>query len=244
MAAQSPSPSPSPFDPKPNLPPPPGPVNPLPPVIVALFVILIGIEAAFTLGARGFVGGPGAIGWRLAALQEYSFSGEVLDWMLRNGRYPPEQLMRFVTYPFVHASFTHALFAGVMLLALGKMVAEAMGSVATIVIFVLSGVGGALVYGFALDDPNPLIGAFPPIYGLIGGFTYLLWLRLGQVGAEQLRAFSLIGILLAIQLIFGLFFGGGKDWVADLAGFACGFALSVVLVPGGWARLLRRLRQK
>jgi membrane associated rhomboid family serine protease len=49
---------------------------------------------------------------------------------------------------------------------------------------------------------------------------------------------------LAIQLVFGLLFGSSAEWVADLAGFAIGFALSTVLVPGGWSKLVKRLRQR
>ena len=45
-------------------------VNPLPPVVVALFLILVGIEVVFQLGARGLAGGPDAVGWRLAAVQK------------------------------------------------------------------------------------------------------------------------------------------------------------------------------
>ena len=37
------------------------PVNPLPAVVVALFLTLLGIELVFTLGARGLVGGPDAV---------------------------------------------------------------------------------------------------------------------------------------------------------------------------------------
>lgn len=49
-------------------------VNPLPPVVVALVLFIMGVELAFTLGARGLVGGPTAVGWRLDALQSYAFS--------------------------------------------------------------------------------------------------------------------------------------------------------------------------
>lgn len=220
------------------------PLNPLPPVVIALFLVIVGLEVAFNLGARGLVGGPQAVGWRLGTLERFAFSAEIFDWMRESGRWPIEHVMRFVSYPFVHASFTHALFAGVMLLALGKMVGEAMGSFAVLLIFFVSAAGGALVYALTVGGPTPLIGAFPAVYGLIGGFTYLLWLRLGQLGEKQVRAFTLIGFLLAIQLIFGLLFGANAEWVADLAGFAIGFVMSTILVPGGWARLVDRLRQR
>ncbi len=218
-------------------------VNPLPPVVVAMFFFLMGIEIVFQLGARGLAGGPGGVGWRLEAMQTYSFSGEILDWMWQTHRWPVEHLIRFVSYPFVHASFTHALFVGVFLLAIGKMVAEVFGSFAFLLVFVLSGIGGALAYAILLNDPVPLIGGFPPIYGLIGAFTYMLWLSLSTVGANQARAFTLISFLMGIQLVFGLLFGGNNDWVADLAGFATGFCLSFFVAPGGWSRLRERIRR-
>ncbi|APZ51946.1 rhomboid family intramembrane serine protease [Salipiger abyssi] len=219
------------------------PLNPMPPVVMALFIVIVGVEAVFSLGSYGIVGGPAAVGWRLDAMERFAFLAPVLQWMLQTGQFPAEHVIRLFSYPFVHGNFTHALFAGVMLLAMGKMVAEALGSLRTAVLFFASTLGGALAYGLLLDTRVPLIGAFPPVYGLIGAFTYLLWLRLGQMGAQQIRAFSLIGMLLAIQLLFGLIFGGSQDWVADLGGFATGFLLATVLIPGGWARLLARFRR-
>lgn len=220
------------------------PLNPLPPVVIALFLVIVGIEVVFNLGARGLMGGPQAVGWRLGTLERFAFSAEIFAWMRETGRWPIEHVLRFVSYPFVHASFTHALFAGVMLLALGKMVGEAMGSLAVVLIFFGSAAGGALIYALSIGSSAPLIGAFPAVYGLIGGFTYMLWLRLGQLGENQIRAFTLIGFLLLFQLIFGLLFGANSEWVSDIAGFAIGFALSSVLVPGGWSKLVDRLRQR
>jgi len=218
-------------------------VNPLPPVVAALFLFIIGIEAVFSLGARGLIGGPEAIGWRLAAIEDYAFSGEILAWMWETGRWPVQHLIRFVSYPFVHVSFTQALFVGVFLLAMGKMVAEVFGGLAMLAVFVLSGIGGALGYGLLANDPYPLIGGFPPVYGLIGAFTYMLWRSLSQVGANQARAFTLIAFLMGAQLLFGLIFGLQSDWIADLAGFAVGFGLSFFVSPGGWARIRRGVQR-
>ncbi|NDW45157.1 rhomboid family intramembrane serine protease [Ruegeria sp. PrR005] len=218
------------------------PVNPLPPVVVALVLFIIGIELAFSLGARGIVGGPQAVGWRLAAMQSYAFSPDILAWMWDSGRWPVEHVIRFVTYPFVNVSFTQSLFVCVFVLAMGKMVAESFGSVAMLVVFIASGAVGALGYGVLTDSPVALVGGFPPVYGLIGAFTWLLWRNLSRVGENQARAFSLIAFLMGAQLLFGLLFGGGLDWVADLAGFATGFALSFFLAPGGWSRIRGRIR--
>jgi len=44
-------------------------VNPLPPVVVALFLVLMRIEVSMSLGAHGIISGPQAIGWRLKPAQ-------------------------------------------------------------------------------------------------------------------------------------------------------------------------------
>ena len=222
----------------------PSPVNPLPPGVIALVLIIMGIEAAFSLGARGIVGGPEAIGWRLDAVQSYAFSAEIFAWMWETGQWPAEHLIRFVSYPFVHVAFTQTLFVCVFVLAMGKMVGELFGDAAMVLIFVMSGTGGALGYALLTQSPVPLVGGFPAVYGLIGAFTYILWRQLSLVGAQQSRAFTLIAFLMGIQLLFGLLFGGTSDWVADLCGFATGFGLSFFLAPGGWARIRNRIRRE
>ncbi len=220
------------------------PINPLPPVVVALALLIIGIELVFQAGARGFAGGPDGVGWRLEAVRTYAFSGPILDWMIQTGRWPAEHLMRFVTYPFIHVSFTHALMVIVFLLALGKMVGEVFGTLAVLLVFFLSAIVGALAYGFLSGSSAPLVGGYPAVYGLIGSYTFMLWLSLAGTGANQMRAFSLISLLMGLQLAFGLLFGGGKDWIADLTGFATGFGVSFLLVPGALGRILERLRNR
>lgn len=218
------------------------PVNPLPPVVVVLVLAMVLVEAAFSLGARGLVGGPEAVGWRSAAIQQYGFSNRALTWMIENRIFRPDYAIRFVTFPFIHGSFTHMLFAAVMTLAMGKFVGERLNQMAVLVLFFGSAMLGALTYGLILPDGPGLIGAFPGVYGLIGGFTYLLWVRLGQMGAQQSRAFTLIGLLLGLQMVFGVLFGTRPMWIADFSGFIFGFLLSVALVPGGLRRLRERIR--
>jgi membrane associated rhomboid family serine protease len=220
------------------------PFNALPPVVVALALPIVAVELLLGAGARGLVGGPAAVGWRLDALRDHAFFGPVLHAMIEAGRWPLSELARFVTYPFVHYGFTHMLMVIVFLLALGKMVGEVFSAFAVLVIFFASAIVGALAFTFLTADPTPLAGGYPAVYGLIGAFTFILWVRLGQQGAPQLRAFSLIGLLLFVQLVFGLLFGSGQVWVAEVAGFCTGFVLSTVVSPGGWARTVARMRAR
>lgn len=230
----------SPFDRDPNAP----PINPLPPVVWLLVLPILAIEAAFSLAARGLIGGAQGVGWRIDAVRDHGFLPEIWDRMVELGQFPPEHLARFVTYAFVHGGFTHALFVVVFVMALGKFVGEVFRGWAVLAVFLGASVAGALAYGTLLDDPVPLVGGYPGAYGLIGAFTFILWLNLGARGENRARAFTLIGFLLAFQLLFGVLFGGGTQWVADVAGFTAGFLLSFAVSPGGWARLRAKIAQR
>ncbi len=220
------------------------PINALPPAVILLALPMVLVELAFSAGAQGFIGGAEGVGWRIAALERYAFFGPLFDLMLENWVWPLEHVIRLLTYPFVHLSFLHMIMALVFLLALGKLVGDVFGSVAVATIFFASAIFGAVVFALVTDDPTPLAGGYPAVYGLIGGYTFILWVRIGQTGGPQAQAFSLIAILMFIQLLFGLLFGAGLDWIADLAGFAAGFGTSILVSPGGWARMLARLRQR
>lgn len=220
------------------------PLNPLPPIVWLLALPLIAMELVLSLGASGVVGGPQAVGWRLQAVERFGLFPELLKYQWENGGQPVAELHRLVSYVLVHGSFTHALFAVVMLLALGKMVAEVFRWWGVVVVFLGSAAVGAAVYGLLVPERIQLIGSFPAVYGLIGAFTFLIWTRLALVGANRFRAFSLIGALLFVQLVFGLLFGAGWDWVAEIAGFAAGFLLSFVVAPGGFRRVLDQIRQR
>lgn len=219
-------------------------VNPLPAAVVGLSAVIFGLACLFGIAEGGSLGAIGGPGFRQRVVEDWAFFPQALDWMLQNRSFPPGLLARFLTYPLLSLSFMQALFVCVFILAMGKMVGEAFGNLAVLALFFGASVGGALAYGLLLDDSFPLVGGFPGVYGLIGGWTFMLWVRQRAVGESQARAFQLIAALLAIQLLFGLIFGGPRDWVADLAGFFTGFGLSFLLVPGGWARLREMLRNR
>jgi membrane associated rhomboid family serine protease len=218
------------------------PLNPLPPVVWALALPMIALEIVLQAGAAGLAGGPDAVGWRIDAITKVAFVPDLWREMLSLGQFPPEHMVRFIAYPFVHGNLTHTAFAVVILLALGKFTAEVLRFWAVLVVFFGAAIAGALAYGL-VTTRVPLFGAYPGDYGLVGAFTYLMWLRLAGSGREY-RAFSMIGLLLVAQLVFGVFLGGGLDWVADLAGFAAGFVITILVAPGGIARLAQRLRQR
>ncbi len=220
------------------------PLNPIPPVVLSLFLVLLLIEVLFSLASRGLIGGPQGVGWRIGAISEYAFSPAVWDRVAGRGDFSYDLIKRFLTYAFVHGSFTQALFGGALLLALGKFVGDVFHPVAVLVVVGLATVAGAVVYGMTAPATMALFGIYPAVYGLIGAFTYMMWMRLGALGQNQYRAFLLIGVLLGLQLFFALAFTSTPSWIADVTGFVAGLAVSPLVAPGGWRGFVRRMRRR
>jgi len=220
------------------------PFNAVPLVPLALVLVMAGVELAFSAAANGWVGGVQGVGWRAGAFQDYAFAPAVMTEIFERGRGSFDLWKRFVTYPFVHVSFTHALWACVLLLALGKFVGEVFRPVAFAVLFFASSIFAAAIYGALSWQNTGLSGAYPGVYGLIGAYTYLMWLTLGKMGENQLKAFQLIGVLLGLLLVYSMIFGSSPTWIAEVAGFVIGLFIAPVLAPGGWQAFLRRIRQR
>lgn len=228
------------------------PINPLPPVVWLLALPMIALELLLNAGGSGMVGGPGAIGWRVEAMQQLAFAPDYLRQMIATQSFPLDGLWRLVSYPFVQVDMTQALFVVVIFLALGKFVGEVFAWWAVLAVFVVASAVAALAYAALPMAHYALIGGYPPVYGMIGAYSFILWLRLAGTGGNRLQAFRLIGFLLALQVVisvgtliwYGGEMGANWTWVADFAGFVTGFLMSFVVSPGGWSRVLARLRQR
>ena len=51
---------------------PEAPFNALPPMVIAIALVLGGIEVVLQIGALGLIGGPDAVGWRIGAMASSS----------------------------------------------------------------------------------------------------------------------------------------------------------------------------
>ncbi len=217
------------------------PFQRLPPLAVGLAALILAIEAAFQLGARGLIGGSGAVGWRIEAMTAFGFSSPLLRHAVAVRSFDADVLLRIAAHPLVHLGATHAVFGAVLILALGKAVSERFSGAAMAGILASGVLGGAAAYALLFEGRTLLVGVYPAVYGMIGAYTWALWME--RDGRGRIMAFRLVGVLLVLQLIVRLTVGGGPDWIADLGGFAAGFAASFVLAPDGGARL-RRLRDR
>lgn len=221
------------------------PFNPLPGPVWLVIALIAGIEAVLWAGGAGLIGGPHAVGWRLEAIQRLAFSSAVQDWMLETGRFPAMHLWRYPAFGLIHAGPLHAFFVVVLLAALGKYIAEAFGTRGFLVVLVLPPMAGAVVFGLTMgaDAQGWLLGGMPMVFGLVGALTWWRW-QSADSAAGKRRAFALIGVLLAARLGFGFLAETGQGWIAEIAAFGFGFALSFLVGPGAWARLRARVRHR
>ena len=216
----------------------------VPPLVVALAVLILGLELMFQGAEAGMFGGAEGIGWRINAMQDYALIDSVWNWMVQNRTFPPEHLLRFLSYPLIHGNLVHAGFVAVFVLALGKLVSEVLSPVVFITVFWVSAILGGLVYVALLNTNVPLVGGYPGVYGLVGSYTLIMWMKAVVEGTNRWRAFTLIGALFIFQVVFGGLVGSLHLLVAEGTGFVVGFALTIAMVPGVARRMMAMLRSR
>ena len=214
--------------------------NPLPPIVFALFVILAGIEFWLTIGPFT-LDELDAFVWRAEMVEHYAMHSNVTLWMIENNKYPSGHLARFVTFSFVNESILNTAIACALLLALGKIVGSVFSAIALLVFFVVSAAVGAFIFSLAVPDGGWLIGSFTGIYGLIGAYTFIMWITLRLNSYPQGSAFNLIALLMGIQLVLSVMFNDTHSWIADLTSFVTGFFLSSLFFPGGPFKVMNLL---
>ncbi|MDX2309526.1 MAG: rhomboid family intramembrane serine protease [Hyphomicrobium sp.] len=159
-------------------------------------------------------------------------------------------LTSLVTHMLVHGDVTHLAFNIASLLAFGGAIEKRLGALRYVVLFLVSGVAGALL--FLAINPGAealLIGASGGIAGLMGATMRFLFNALERGGLRRLhqdpksiplmplgvalrdrRVLIAVGSFFAINLL--AFFGwgnpstfGGIAWEAHIGGFVAGFLL-------------------
>jgi len=155
------------------------------------------------------------------------------------------QLWRLVSYQFLHAGLFHILFNMLILFYLGRMMESYLGSKRFLAFYLISGVGGALLYlilwmlGAMVGNPNipfllqtgpdtPLVGASSGIFGILVGVAIIAPdKRIHMIFppiSVTVRALALVLIGIAL---FRVMVGGPNDGgeAAHLGGALLGFLL-------------------
>lgn len=138
------------------------------------------------------------------------------------------ELYRLLTHLFLHANEEHLLNNMLMLAILGYYMEEDLGHLRFLILYFCTGIIAActsMVYNMMQMDFTPSIGASGAIFGLMGGFVFLIWhLRQQQQPVDPRR------LLLAVAISF---YGGvnsqGIDMMAHAGGFLSGMPCAALL---------------
>ena len=198
------------------------------------------VEAGLQLGKYGLIGGPEAVGWRIEMIRAFGFFDVVWERMLQTQQIKVDWIWPFVTYPFVNLSPVSALVGAAMIISIGAHLIREYSTLAFLVVFFVPTAAAAIAFGLASQSPQPLLGPFPSLFGLLGLYTWNLWFEAKAKGKSPWGAFRLAGFLLAFQLLRWLIFGQGKELVAEIAALVVGGLLGLFVTQQG-KELLRRL---
>ncbi|WP_143006148.1 rhomboid family intramembrane serine protease [Limimonas halophila] len=132
-----------------------------------------------------------------------------------------------ITHQFLHGGVVHILVNMVMLAAFGSGVARTLGSRRMLVMYLISGLAGALAHWFVYPmDSAPVVGASGAISGLFGMVLRLLARHPHGGGLSRIWPVALIWVGIAVFTGIGGMPGAGDArvaWAAHLGGFAVGF---------------------
>lgn len=137
--------------------------------------------------------------------------------------YPGQTVLMFITHAFLHGGITHLAMNSVVLLSLGKFVANHIGAARTLLVLFLSAVAGAACFGLLSSSAGPMIGASGAVFGLIGLWQAMDY-RMRRRSGLPLRPVvtAILGLVAANILIF-MILSGGLAWEAHLGGWIAGW---------------------
>lgn len=182
----------------------------------------------------------GEDGARTMALAAHLFREDAVRWWT------------LVSYAGLHGSWTHVLVNSVWLLAFATPVARRVGPFATVVLYIATAAGGALLHwGLHPYDVTPMVGASAIASGVMGAASRFMFhssavVAFGDGGAQakvqglreivrNRRAMLFIGIWMISNILFGVLAkplgiaDGGIAWEAHIGGFVAGFLLMPIL---------------
>jgi len=150
---------------------------------------------------------------------------------------PPHLLpiLSLLTYQFFHGSWDHLAINMISLLAFGPGVERPLGRTRFVLIYLASGVAGALLEAaFAAPQSDDLlVGASASISGAFGALL-VIWgvYRRGRRPLGIVPMALLWIVLMAVTGILGVGAQGSPvAWIAHIGGFVAGMALGALLKP-------------
>lgn len=219
------------------------PINPIPTIVIIFVIAIWGPEVVFQLAERGFMSDPQAIGWRQEMAQRFAFSDRVFDWMRANNTFPAEHLLRFFSYPFIQPNLFEFAFSSVILLTMGKYLAENAHWSLVPICFFAAAIGSTIVTGLLVEEAGAMIGARNAAFGVLSGYAAIVLEEDVFAGRPARRAKTMILFIVILQVAFFAMDTSSHTWIERFSAFIIGGLAAFVFAPNAKRRAIW-LREK
>jgi membrane associated rhomboid family serine protease len=137
----------------------------------------------------------------------------------------------FFTYAFLHGGLLHLAVNMLSLWSLGIPVLQRVKLHGFLLIYALSILGGALVFGFTGPYTVPMVGASGALFGLAGAL--LSWAYVDRFTFRQglLPVAQAIMLLIVLNLVLWWAMDGQLAWQTHLGGFIAGWIAALLVDP-------------
>jgi rhomboid protease GluP len=203
-----------------------------PPIIWGMAGFMVLVELVLAASDAGYL----PPGLRYRAYQAFAFH-DVLFEAARSGQQVPLGFYAsFFTHAFLHGGFAHLLMNTVVFLALGAHLCRAVGERATVLLFLGTAAGGALLFGLVADTGLsfvPMVGCSGALFGFLGAMKRWEWRYVTAHDLPKRRFWSTILALVLINVILslGALSGASVAWEAHLGGFISGWLAAGAMTP-------------
>jgi len=147
-----------------------------------------------------------------------------------------DSIYTIFTSIFLHASFYHIFLNAISLVFIGMMLEERIGTNKFVLLFILTGMIGSLVYGIAnLGYLYLVVGASGAISGLLGALLVLyprekVNFIIYFLPLRNTPMWVIVMIFLGLQLLIALSSGTNVAWQSHIGGLASGMALAPLIM--------------
>ena len=218
------------------------------PTAVLIAIGLIGVLELFFQGANsGIVQNVDGVALRNRWIHLFGFHMGHIETMWITSEVNINGLYQAFTFNFVQRNLPSALIGLALFAALGKYVAERRGQLCFVATLLLAPLFGLICYVFISPPLGPIVGIFPAVFGLIGGFTIEQIERRREDDEPILPAFSLITFLMMVQLIYFFLFGTSTEWIAEFFAFVAGCGIALIIGDqneGRRRKILQKIRSR
>lgn len=196
------------------------------PALIVLCLICGVIEVFLTLTDLGLIE---VLRARQRAYEYGGFwPGLLYSW---RPNYTGQPVAMFVTYAFLHGGFGHFAVNMFTLVSLGAAVLERVATWGFVLIYSISVLGGAVVYGLLAQTPQPMVGASGALFGLAGALLAWNYRDSRSLRESLWPVFRVAALLVLINVVMYWALNGQLAWQTHLGGFLGGF-LAVFLLDG------------